>query len=230
MNAAVAPLIVVLLLLPTLAFAQAQDYQVVKSDRSETFTFPFSAANQDVDSPLVYNYDTPKGPSWILSITNGLDYSSDENSKVIIRIQEPAPSEKYIDIAMYGGEAKKFWVAANLPGTGYARLYSKDVEGWSTESPIAISHADTSGLSITDGKRIILDRFDVSGFTVGSISVYGKDESTSPPNAEGGQLQFDILYGSFQDSPLFLVPGLVTAGIGAVIVTLLVVKKRKPTD
>jgi hypothetical protein len=83
---------------------------------------------------------------------------------------------------------------------------------------------------VTDGKRIILDRFDLDGFTVGSVSVYGKDEAASPINAVSGNITFDILFGNFQDSPLYLVPAIVTAGIGGIIATLLVVKKRKPSD
>jgi hypothetical protein len=219
-----------MLVLPTQVFAQNSQYEIVKSERNEVFAFPHTASNQDIDSPLVYTYDVPKGPTWIITLTNNLTYVADDNSKTIIRIQEPQPSEKFIEIAMYGGEAMKFWIAANIPGTGYARLYSKNSSGWSTESPIVISHVSTSGLSVTDGKRIILDRFDLDGFIVGSVAVYGKDEATSPINAVRGNITFDILFGNFQESPLYLVPALVTAGIGGIIATLLVVKKRKPSD
>jgi hypothetical protein len=202
----------------------------VKSERNEVFAFPYSASNQDVDSPLVYNYEVPKGPTWIITLVNNLTYVEDDNSKTIVRIQEPEPSEKFIELAMYGGENMKFWIAVNIPGTGYARLYSKNSSGWSTDSPIVISHVSTSGLSVTDGKRIILDRFDLDGFTVGSVAVYGKDEATSPINAVRGNITFDLLFGNFQDSPLYLVPALVTVGIGGIIAALLVVKKRKPSD
>jgi hypothetical protein len=219
-----------MLFLPSIALAQNDQYEIVKAERNEIFALPFSAANRDIDSPLVYIYDAPKGPTWIVTLTNNLTYVADDDSKAIIRIQEPQPSEKYIDIAMYGGESMKFWIAANIPGTGYARLYSKNSSGWSSESPIVISHVSTSGLSVTDGKRIILDRFNLNGFTVGSIAVYGKDEATSPPNAVQGNLTFDILFGNFEESPLYLVPALVTAGIGGIIVTLLLVKKRKASD
>ncbi|HJS82446.1 MAG TPA: hypothetical protein VJ742_06380 [Nitrososphaera sp.] len=223
-------LVLALLFSPFIALAQSQEYELIKTDRSETFVFPYSAANRDLDDPLIYNYDSPKGPSWILSIANNLTYAADESAKTIIRIKEPAPSEKFIEIAMYGGDAMKFWIAVNLPGTGYARLYSNDVNGWSTESAISISHAATAGLSITDGKRIIIDRFDMDGFNVGSVSVYGKDETTSPANAHAGDIRFDILFGSFEDSPLYLIPAIATGGIGGIIAILLIVKRRKPSD
>lgn len=227
---AIVPIVVAMLFLPSMAFAQGQQYQTIASDRNEVFTLPFSAANRDGDAPLVYDYNTPKGPTWILSITNNLTYVADDEAKAIIRLQEPAPSEKYIDIAMYGGEAMKFWIAVNIPGTGYAMLYSKDSAGWSTESAITISHVSTGGLSVTDGKRIILDRFNLGGFTVGSIAVYGKDEVTSAENAVGGNISFDIIFGNIEESPLYLVPAIVTAGLGGIIAVLLIVKKRKPSD
>ena len=230
MYAGLVPILIIVLLLPMQVFAQNDQYEIIKSERNEVFAFPYSAANRDVDFPLVYNYDVPKGPTWIVSLANNLTYVADDNSKTIIRIQEPEPSEKFIEIAMYGGEAMKFCIAVNIPGTGYARLYSKNSSGWSTESAIVISHVSTSGLSVTDGKRIILDRFDLDGFTVGSIAVYGKDEATSPINTVGGNITFEILFGNIQESPLYLVPALVTAGVGGIIATLLVVKKRKPSD
>jgi hypothetical protein len=219
-----------MLFLPAIAFAQSQQYVIVKSERNEMFAFPFSAANRERSSPLVYTYDEPKGPTWIVSVTNNLTYVPDDNSKTIIRLQEPAPSEKFIEIAMHGGEAMKFWIAVNIPGTGYAQLYSKNSSGWSTESAIVISHVSTSGLSVTDGKRIILDRFDLDGFTVGSIAVYGRDDADSPANTLAGNISFDILFGNFEESPLYLVPAVVTAGVGGIIAVLLVIKKRKPSD
>jgi hypothetical protein len=223
-------LVVAVLLLPSMVLAQGQQYQTIASDRNEVFVLPFSAANTEVDAPLVYNYDAPKGPTWILSITNNLTYVADDDAKTVVRLQEPAPSEKYIEIAMYGGEAMKYWVAANIPGTGYAILYSKDSAGWSTESAITVSHVSTAGLTVSDGKRIILDRFNLDGFTVGSIAVYGKDDVTAPENALGGNISFDIIFGSIEESPLYLVPAIVTAGIGGIVATLLIVKKRKPSD
>src|SRR2546422_726893 len=80
-----------ILFIPVVALAQEQDYQVVKSDKSESFVLPYTASNQDKDSPLVYTFETPKQPSWILSIQNNLSYAPSDDSKTIIRINEPAP-------------------------------------------------------------------------------------------------------------------------------------------
>jgi hypothetical protein len=226
-----AALIIAFSLIPVAAFAQSSgEYLILKSDRSETFALPYTAANRDLDDPLVYEYDEPKTPSWILSIRNNLSYVPGADSKIVIRIQEPAPSEKFIELVMFGGEFRRYLVSVNLPEIGYQRLYSNDVNGWSLDGPVAVAHGENVGLTVSDGKRTILDRFNLEGFAVGSISVYGRENATSPAVASGGDITFDILFGAFQDSPVYIVPAAIMAGVGALIVGLLVVKKRKPSD
>ena len=218
-------------LIPGAAFDQSSnEYQILKSDRIETFAFPYTAANRDLDHPLVYTYDEPKGPSWILTIRNNLSYVPGDDSKIVIRIQEPAPSEEFIELVMFGGEARRYLVSVNLPEIGYQRLYTNDLNGWSLEGPIAVAHGENVGLTVSDGKRTILDRFNLEGFAVGSISVYGRENATSPLVASGGDITFDILFGAFQDSPVYFLPAAIMAGVGALIIGLLIVKKRKPSD
>ncbi|GEM_PF-137429 len=224
-------LIVTFSLIPGAAFAQSSDeYLLLKSDGTESFAFPYTAANRDLDNPLVYEYDEPKTPSWILGVRNNLSYVSGEDSKIVIRIQEPAPSEKFIELVMYGGESRRYLVSVNMPEVGYQRLYSNNVNGWSLENPVAVAHGENVGLTVSDGKRTILDRFNLQGFAVGSVSVYGREDATSPAVASGGNITFDILFGAFEDSPIYVVPAAIMAGVGALVVGLLVVKKRKPSD
>jgi hypothetical protein len=221
---------VLMLLLPALAFAQGQeDYQVVKSERSESFVLPYSAANRNESDPLVYTFDQPKQPSWILGIQNNLSYVPREGARTIIKIQEPAPSEKYIEIAIYGDQSKRFWVAVNTPEAGYARLYDSE-NGWSTEGTISVSHTENAGLSVTNGQRTVVDRLDVNGFAAASIAVYGNDENMTLANAYAGDITFEIVYGSFEQSQLFYVPAASMAVIGGIIIGLLILKKRKPSD
>lgn len=216
-----------MLFLPALALAQEQDYNVIKSDKSESFVLPYTASNQDNDSPLVYTFDEPKQPSWILTIQNNMSYVPSDDSKTIIRIQEPAPSEKYIELAIFGGESKRYWVAVNTPDAGYARMYDEN-DGWSTDAPIAVTHTDNSGLTVTNGKRTVIDRLNVGGFAVGSIAVYGNDDEKTTANTYAGDISFQILFGSFEDSPLYFVPAAVMAGVGGLVIGLLIFKKRKP--
>jgi hypothetical protein len=216
-----------ILLLPALAFAQSQeDYHVVKSQQGENFVLPYSAANRNEDNPLVYTFDVPKQPSWILGIQNNLSYIPREGARTIIKIQEPAPSEKYIEIAMYADQSKRYWVAVNTPDAGYARLYDSE-NGWSAEGTISVTHSQNGGLSVTNGERTVVDGLDVKGFAVGSIAVYGNDKNTTLANAYAGNISFQMLYGSFEQSRLYYVPAALMAGTGAVITGLLIRKKRK---
>jgi hypothetical protein len=61
-------LVVSVFLPPALAFAQSQDdFQVVKTERSESFVIPYTASNRNEQDPLVYTFDQPKQSSWILA-------------------------------------------------------------------------------------------------------------------------------------------------------------------
>jgi hypothetical protein len=211
------------------AFGQ-QEYQIVKSDSSESFALPYTAGNRDIDDPLVYTYDVPKGPSWIMTINNSMSYVARDEAKTIVKIQEPAPSEKYIEIAMYGGESRRYWVAVNTPEVGYARMYDNNENGWLTDGPISVTYGENTGLTVTNGKRIVVDRLDLNGFSVGSIAVYGKDEQVSLANVYAGDITFEILFGSFKESPLYILPAVVMIGVGSLVAGLLVLKKRKPSD
>lgn len=207
-----------------------QEYQIVKSDSSESFAFPYTAGNRDIDDPLVYTYDVPKGPSWIMTIHNNMSYVARDEAKTIVKIQEPAPSEKYIEIAMYGGESRRYWVAVNTPEVGYARMYDNNENGWLTDGPISVTYGENTGLTVTNGKRIVVDRLNLDGFSVGSIAVYGKDEPVSLANVYAGDMTFEILFGSFKESPLYILPAVVMIGVGSLVAGLLVLKKRKPSD
>jgi hypothetical protein len=222
----------ILTILPVLASAQNnQAFDVNKAKGSEGFTFPFGATNHDLKNPLVYTYEEPKTPSWILTIRNNLTYTTSDGVKTVIKIQEPAPSQKFIEITMFGDQSKKYLVSVNTPDTGYTRLYNGDLGGWSTEAPITIGHDINQGISVTDGKRIVVDRLDLQGFSVGSIAVYGNDDANSTfRNANGGDISFGILYGSVSDSPLYFMPAAVMAGVGGLVIALLVFKKRKHDD
>ena len=85
--------------------------------------------------------------------------------------------------------------AVNTKDSGYVRVYSKDTDGWFSGQPIIIAHANNQGLTITDGKRIVVDKLSVNGFTPGSVAIYGKDDSESPINAYAGNISFDMVFG-----------------------------------
>ena len=125
-------LLIMVIFTPLLSFGQNQQqqqlnppqdkYQVIKTKNSEQFVLPYTASNFDRKDPMIYTYDKPKGQNWILTIENNLSYAIRQDAKTIIKLQEHAPSEKFIEVAMFGDISKKFWVAVNTNESGYMRL------------------------------------------------------------------------------------------------------------
>lgn len=201
--------------------------EIISTKNSEGFTLSFSASNADRKNPVVYSFAKPIPTNWQLVIQNNLTYSHYSNAKTIIKIQEPYPSEKFIELGMFGGESARFWAAVNTKDSGYIRIYERDSDGWSRDQPIFVAHANNQGLTITNGKRIIIDRLSINDFVVGSISVYGKDRPEDPSNVIGGKISFNIIFGNPANSPLYYLPLGVSIIMAGIIVTLLVKKKRE---
>ena len=202
-----------------------EKFEAVKSKSHESFVIPFSASNTDRKNPVIYTYDTPIDVSFILGITNNMTYNNSSEAKTIIKLMENPPSEKFIELAMFE-QNDKFWVAVNTNESGYIRVHEQDIDGWSRDEPLMVGHANNQGLTVTNGKRIVIDRLSLDGFNLGSIAVYGKDEPNSPINTLDGYLSFDLLYGDPRDSPLYFLPIIMLIIVGAVVFLLLKFKKR----
>lgn len=238
MRLASAAVVIAILLLSaslsiSIAYAQSnnnnnsQPFEVIKAERSESFSLPYSAANYDRKDPLVYSYKESKGQNWIMGIENTLSYVDREDAKVVVLLRDKAPSEKFIELHMYGDRQKKYSVWANVPEVGYSNIYLSEERGWSTDQPIGVSYSENGGLTLSDGKRTVVDRFGLAGFDLASIEVYGKDDEAALSNAYGGKLNISVIYGSPADTPVYFVPALVTAGMGVIVGLLLLVAKRK---
>src|SRR6202162_4062331 len=76
------------------------------------FVLPYVAANDDKTHPFVYTFTKPISKEWILNIQNTLSYALRPDAKVVIKIQEPAASERFIKILMYGDAASNRFSAA----------------------------------------------------------------------------------------------------------------------
>jgi hypothetical protein len=215
-------------LAPIAAYAQADaPYNIIKGERNESFVLPYGAANHDRRNPVVYTFDKPLGENWIMGIDNSLSYTAKEDAKVVVVLWEQPPSEKFVELHMYGGESRKYVIFVNTPETGYFNIYSNDESGWSTEEAIGVTHVENSGFLISDGKRVVVDRLKVNGFNLASVEVYGNDEAVLPANAYAGTLSINLVFGSLVGTPIYYLPGAVMAGVGALIGVLLLMKKRK---
>ncbi len=219
-----------LLLMPALTFGQSQEeFLVSKSERSESFVLPYTAVNRGEENPLLYTFDEPREPNWIVALENNLSYVPRDGARTIIKILEPEPSEKYIELAIYGDQSQRYWVAVNTPEAGYARMYDMQ-DGWSSDEPISVTHTENGGLTVSNGKRTVVDRLDVDGFAAASIEVYGNDEDSGLASTHAGALTFEVMYGRLDQSPVYYVPAVAMAGTAVLIVGLLVFKKRKRSD
>ena len=202
-----------------------ENFDVTKSKSHESFVVPFSASNTDRKNPVIYTYEIPKDVSWILGIENNMTYNNSSESKTIIKLMENQPSEKFIELAMFE-QNEKFWIAVNTNESGYIRVHEQDTDGWSRDEPIMVAHANNQGLTVTNGKRIVIDRLSLDGFSLGSIAIYGKDDTDSPINTLNGYLSFDLTYGNPRDSPLYFLPIIMLVLVGGIVFYLLKIKKR----
>lgn len=202
---------------------------VTKSKSHERFVVPFSASNTDRKNPVIHTYEIPKDVSWILNIENNMTYNNSSEAKTIIKLMENKPSEKFIELALFE-QNEKFWVAVNTNESGYIKVHEQDTDGWSRDEPIIVAHANNQGLTITNGKRIVIDRLSLNGFSLGSIAIYGKDDTDSPINTLDGYLSFDLLYGNPRDSPLYFLPIVMLVLVGGLVLYLLKIKKRDHDD
>ena len=206
-----------------------ENFDVTKSKSHERFVVPFSASNTDRKNPVIYTYEIPKDVSWILGIENNMTYNNSSESKTIIKLMENQPSEKFIELAMFE-QNEKFWIAVNTNESGYIRVHEQDTDGWSRDEPIMVAHANNQGLTVTNGKRIVIDRLSLDGFSLGSIAIYGKDDTDSPINTLNGYLSFDLTYGNPRDSPLYFLPIIMLVLVGGIVFYLLKIKKRDRDD
>lgn len=229
-----APLFLLLLVLsfiyyPSLTFSQLNDspkLQVLKKDMDDRIIFPYNASNHDRKNPSEFIFREPIQNDWNIFINNNISYSDNPEAKTVIQLKEPYPSQKYIELVMFGGKSKKFSVAVNTNESGRLQLYQNNFNGWSLSNPVAVTSGVDQGISVTDGNRIVVDKLSINGFNLGSINVYGKDEPSLPNSALKGSIEFETIFGHPSQSNIYYMPLIVMIGVGGTLLLLLKFKKR----
>jgi hypothetical protein len=214
---------------PSLTFSQLNDapkLQVLKKDMDERIVFPYNASNHDRKNPSEFIFKDPIRNDWNIFINNNISYSNSPEAKTVIQLKEPYPSQKYIEIAMFGDNSRKFSVAVNTNESGRLQLYQNNFNGWSLNNPIAVTSGVDQGISVTDGQRIVVDKLSLNGFNLGSINVYGKDEASLPNSALKGTIDFETIFGHPSQSNIYYMPLIVMIGVGGTLLFLLKFKKR----
>jgi len=170
-------------------------------------------------------FDKPHSGNWQVTIKNELIYANPMGNAVL-RLHDASDPAKYIDIGMGSPPERRFWTAVNLPDIGYLPAARVDVNGWYPESKIIAAHGDSPGITVSNGKRIVVSNLDLHEFVVGGYSVYGMNEKTDPPAINSGTFTIDIMSGDVSENPFHYYPFFVSGAVGAFIIALLVIKKR----
>ena len=163
--------------------------------------------------------------SWQAELENNLMYGNPDGNAVI-RIYDAETTDKFFEIGMGSHPNNKYWVAAQVPSTGYVLLHTDHENGWVQGKPTKITYSEQNGLTVDNGLRTVLSNLDLSPFIIKSYSVHGMEGSTDPPAVTSGMYIIKIMSADYGDNPLSIFPFIVTGIIGIVVVALIVSKKR----
>jgi len=182
----------------------------------------FNVVNSNANSGSFENEHTT---NWQLTIINNIVYANPLGNAVI-RLYDGVDKEKFIEIGMGSPPDMKFWVAVRHPEVGYAVLHDQKLGGWNRDEEIIAVYADDVGLTIHNGKRIVVSNLSLDYYKIKDFSVYGMESSTDPLATNSGNLILNIVSGNPAANPLFYLPYILAGIAGVIIVILLKTKKR----
>jgi len=169
--------------------------------------------------------DNTHSGSWQITIENKLLYAN-PNGSAIVRFYDANTPNKFIEVAMDSPSDRRLWIGIQLPDEGYIPITHVDKDGWSDDTKIILAYNDDQGVSISNGKRVVVTNLNLKGFSVNAYSVYGMEESTDPPAINSGKFTFDILSGDVSKNPFHYFPFYVSGAAAALVGILLLIKKR----
>ena len=79
---------------------------------------------------------------------------------------------------------------------------------------------------MNNGARIVVTNLDIGQFAVHSYSVHGMAGSTDPPAVSSGSMIVEFLSGDPAKNIFALYPFAMAAGVGAIVIILVLSKKR----
>ena len=207
--------------LTTPAFAQ----QINPSLLIETVEIPAEEFNRVLrDAPIV-KLDDVHAISWQVTIDNNLIYAN-PNGNAVFRIYDQESIDEFIEVGMGSHPDNKYWVAVQTPKEGYIVVHRNLERGWYPEAKSIISYTDRAGLTVNNGARIVVTNLDIGVFAIDSYSVHGLEGSTDPPAVNSGTFIMEFLSGDPAQNVFALFPFFVAAGIGVIVGTLYLTKKR----
>ena len=212
-----------LLLIPILpVYAQTSSNPSV---HMESVSIPYEKFNVVSSNANSGTFENVHARNWQLSVKNQITYANTQGDAVI-RLYDGEDRTKFIEIGMGGPPDMKFWVAVQTPDVGYTVLNDQKQYGWNHDDEIIVVYADDLGLTINNGKRIVVSNLSLDNYKIKDFSVYGMESSTDPPATNSGDLILNIVSGNPAANPLFYLPYILAVSIGIIIVILLKTKKR----
>ncbi len=205
------------------AFAQEEKNPSLIIDTIEIFSDEFNVILRE--APTVF-LDDIHAVSWQVTIDNNLMYGNPDGNAVLRLYDEETP-EEFIEVGMGPKPDNKFWVAVQTPKEGYIVVHSDLDRGWYPEAKSIISYTDRAGLTVNNGARIVVTNLDIGQFAINSYSVHGKQGSTDPPAINSGSMIIEFLSGDPAKNTFALFPFYMAAGIGSIVIVLLLVTKRR---
>ena len=182
----------------------------------------FNKVSRDL---VIVEFETTHEGSWQAEFHNNLLYGN-PNGNAVIRIYDAVTTDKFFEIGMGSHPISKYWIAAQVPETGYVMLHADFENGWVQGKPTKITYSEQNGLTVDNGLRTVVSNLDLSPFTIKSYSVHGMEGSTDPPAVTSGTYIAKIISADYGENPLSIFPFVVTGILGLVVVILIVSKKR----
>ena len=204
------------------AFAQEQSNPTLAT---VNFDIDYTEFNRTARDAVITPFDEIHDVSWQVNLVNELLYGNPTGNGVI-RFYDATIEDKFIEIGMGSPPDKKFWIAIQLPEEGYVVVHDKLERGWLPGAKVILAYADTAGLTVNNGERIVLSNLDIEGFEIQAYSVWGMEGSQDPPATTSGYLNLEILSGDPKEGPLHMFPFMLVGCLGIGVAILLVTKKR----
>ena len=177
------------------------------------------------DAPVISLNDV-HAVSWQVTIDNNLLYANPDGNAVL-RLYDEQSSDEFIEVGMGPQPDNKFWVAVQTPKEGYIVVHRDLDRGWYPQAKSIISFTDRAGLTVNNGARIVVTNLDIGQFAINSYSVHGMQGSTDPPAVNSGSMIIEFLSGDPAKNTFALFPFYMAAGIGSIVIALLIITKRR---
>jgi len=192
------------------------------TDKIEIPYHIFNTISRDAE---IIELENQNPGSWQLSLQNDLLYGN-PNGNAVIRIYDVDIADKFLEIGMGSYPDYKYWVAAQVPETGYVLIHSDNENGWIKGIETSITYSEQNGLSVNNGQRTVISNLDLSPFTIKAYSAHGMESSTDPPATTSGIFIIKIISADYGENPYSIFPFVLTGIIGLTIGILVLTKKR----